>query len=306
MLERMSQIQIRPCLPAEIKNALGILHAGLPADQQTTLLQMLAAMNPLDSRDFQGLLVAEIEGAITAAVWIQFTPGNAAAVWPPAFDSPAAPPLMAGVDQQLKTRGTALAQMLFSPSEPIDEKLLAVGGFSKLADLAYLTLERANFPDYSDQPVLEFVPRASDFPDQLQALIEQSYEGTFDCPELNDVRTTAEVVEGYKVQGCFDPDNWFLARSDGADVGVLILTEHPPGETWELVYMGVVPSARGRGFGEAIVRFGIEQTRQSNTDRLVLAVDERNAHALEVYQRLGFVMWDRRRVYARVYKSGNL
>jgi mycothiol synthase len=196
--------------------------------------------------------------------------------------------------------------MLFSPTEPIAEKLLAVGGFNKLADLAYLTLERANFPPYSDKQALEFVPHASDFPDQIHTLIEQSYEGTLDCPELNDVRTPAEVVEGYKVQGSFDSDKWFMVQSDGVDVGVLILTEHPPGETWELVYMGVVPSARGRGFGEAIVRFGIEQTRQSNAERLVLAVDERNTRALEMYRRVGFVMWDRRCVYARVYKRGNL
>jgi mycothiol synthase len=302
----MSQIHIRTCPPDDIKQALEVLHAGLPADQQTALLQTLAQLNPLNPGDFPGLLIAEAEETIIAATWVQFTPGNAAAVWPPAFDSPATPPLMAVVDQQLKSHGTALAQMLFSPTEPIAEKLVAVGGFSKLADLAYFTLERANFPPYSDKPDLEFVPRANDFPNQLHALIEQSYEGTLDCPELNDVRTPAEVVEGYKVQGSFDPDKWFLVRRAGNNLGILTLTEHPPGETWELVYMGVVPSARGRGFGEAIVRFGIEQTRQSNADRLVLAVDERNTRALEMYRRVGFVMWDRRCVYARVHKRGNL
>jgi mycothiol synthase len=306
MLDCMSQIHIRTCPPADIKQALEVLHAGLPADQQTALLQTLAQLNPLNPGDFPGLLIAEEEGTIIAATWLQFTPGNAAAVWPPAFHSPAAPLLMAGVDRQLKAHGTALAQVLFVPTEPINEKLLAIAGFGKLADLAYLTLERANFPNYSAKPALEFVPRASDFPDQLHILIEQSYQGTFDCPELNDVRTPAEVVEGYKVQGSFDPDKWFLVQSDGVGVGILILTEHPPGETWELVYMGVVPSARGRGLGEAIVRFGIEQARQSNAERLVLAVDERNILALEMYRRVGFVMWDRRCVYARVYKRRNL
>jgi mycothiol synthase len=302
----MSHIQIRTCSPTEIKQALEVLHAGLPADQQSAFLQTLEVMTPLDPREFRGLLVAQAEGATIAVTWVQFMPGNAAAVWPPAFDSLAARQLMAGIDQVLKARGTALAQMLFSPSEPIDEKLLAVGGFSKLADLAYLTLERTNFFKDFIESQLEFLPRATEFPDRLHAVIEQSYQGTLDCPELNDVRGPADVVEGYKVQGKFDPDKWFLVRREGEDVGVLILAEHPPGETWELVYMGVVPRVRGRGFGEAIVRFGIEQTRQSKAERLVLAVDERNTQALEVYQKLGFVMWDRRRVYARVYKSGNL
>jgi mycothiol synthase len=306
MLDRMFQIQVRTCPPAEIKYALEILHAGLPADQQPTLLQTLAAMAPLDPREFRGLLVAVSDGTIIAAAWIQFMPGNSAAVWPPAFDSPAARQLLSGVDQVLRNCGTALAQMLFSPAEPIDEKLLAVGGFNKLADLAYLTLERANFPKTPVESPLEFVPRAGDLPDRLHAVIEQSYEGTLDCPELNEVREPAEVVEGYKLQGKFDSDNWFLVHSNGADVGVLILAEHPPGETWELVYMGVVPSARGQGFGEAIVRFAIDRARNSNAERLVLAVDERNTLALEMYRRVGFVMWDRRRVYARVYKPGKL
>lgn len=306
MLDRMFQIQVRTCLPADIKHALGVLHAGLPADQQGTLLQTLAAMAPLDPRDFRGLLVAVSDETIISAAWIQFMPGNSAAVWPPAFDSPAARQLMSGVDQVLKNCGTALAQMLFSPAEPIDEKLLAAGGFSKLADLAYLTLERANFPKATFQSQLEFVSRACEFPERLHAAIEQSYDGTLDCPELNDVREPAEVVEGYKLQGKFDSDNWFLVESNGADVGLLILAEHPPGETWELVYMGVVPSARGQGFGEAIVRFGIEQVRNSKAERLVLAVDERNTLALEMYRQVGFVMWDRRCVYARVYKPEKL
>jgi mycothiol synthase len=306
MLDRMFQIQVRTCPPADIKHALEVLHAGLPADQQPTLLQTLAAMAPLDPREFRGLLVAQTEEAIVAAAWIQFMPGNSAAVWPPAFDSQAARQLMSGVDQVLKNCGTPLAQMLFSPSEPIDEKLLSAGGFSKLADLAYLTLERANFPKTPGESQLKFLPRACEFPDQLHAAIEQSYQGTHDCPELNDVRGPAEVVEGYKLQGKFDPENWFLVQSNSTDVGVLILAEHPPGETWELVYMGIVPSARGQGFGEAIVRFAIEQARNSSAERLVLAVDERNALALEMYRRVGFVMWDRRRVYARVYKPGKL
>lgn len=304
MLDRMFQIHVRSCPPADIKQALEVLHAGLPADQRGTLLQTLAAMAPLDPREFRGLLVAITDEAIVAAAWIQFMPGNSAAVWPPAFDSPVAKHLFSAINQVLETRGTALAQMLFSPAEPIDEKLLAIGGFSKLADLAYLTLERANSPKASANSQLEFVPRACDFPDRLHVTIEKSYEGTLDCPELNDVRAPAEVVEGYKLQGKFEPGNWFLVQSSGADVGVLILAEHPPGETWELVYMGVVPSARGRGFGEAILRYAIEHVWNSRAERLVLAVDERNTLALEMYQRVGFVMWDRRRVYARVYKPG--
>jgi ribosomal protein S18 acetylase RimI-like enzyme len=209
---------------------------------------------------------------------------------------------MTVIDELLENRQIALAQILVGATESVDEQLLAPGGFRRLVDLAYLTLEGSNFPRLIDGMPLQFLPRVTEHPDRLHAIIKQSYEGTLDCPELNDLRTPSEVVAGYQVQGQYNPDHWFLVRHENQDVGVLILATHLPGENCELVYMGIVPDARGNGFGEVIVRFGIEQARQNGAERVVLAVDERNSPALAMYRRLGFVMWDRRTVYARMGK----
>ena len=216
-------------------------------------------------------------------------------------DSPAAGDLMMAIANLLDERQIALAQILFATTDPIDEEFLAAAGFTRLVDLAYLTLERSNFPNPRETS-LEFVPRADEHPKRLAAMIERSYRATLDCPELNELREPAEVIAGYKVQGQFAGDNWFLVRAEGADIGCLILTEHPPGKNWELVYMGVVPEARGHGYGEQIVRFAVERTRQSRAERLVLAVDQRNQPALDMYRHVGFVMWDRRTVFARLRK----
>ena len=83
----------------------------------------------------------------------------------------------------------------------------------------------------------------------------------------------------------------------------MILTEHPDGETWELVYMGVVPAARGSGFGRQIVNFAFAQTAAGGAGRLVLAVDRANAPALAMYRAARFVGWDRRTVYARLNRQ---
>ena len=296
----MSRFEILLCPPAEYKAALKILHAGLSSDQQAALVQTLDLLTGKDESPFEGLLVAKLGEEFVAAAWVQFTPGSAAVVWPPAFDHEAARELMAAVGSILESRGIALAQILVAATDTVDEAVLAPGDFRRLVDLAYLTLERSNFPRGPANQQLQFEPRASDHPGRLEAVIKQSYQGTFDCPELNDLRDPAEVVAGYKMQGQFDPENWFLARFDDQDIGLLILTEHSPGENWELVYMGIVPSARGQGFGEMIVRYAIETTRASSAERLVLAVDERNSPAWDMYRRAGFVMWDRRTVYARL------
>jgi mycothiol synthase len=299
----MNHFEICRCDPSEYQSALKCLHDGLSPDQQQVLVQTLDLLRVTDDSIFSSLIVAKSAGEIVAASWIQFTPGNAAVVWPPAFDSPVAPALMSAVDAALDEQKTRLAQILMPSTEAVDEDLLARANFHRLVDLAYFTLERANFANYVGPDELQFVPRASEYPERIHHVIRQSYEQSLDCPELNDLRDPAEIVAGYQVQGTFEPENWFLIHHVGRDVGVLVLTEHPPGENWELVYMGIIPSARGQGFGEQVVRFAVEQARIHDAERLVLAVDQRNSPALETYRRVGFVMWDRRTVYARLSKA---
>lgn len=299
----MKRFHIDRCPPVERESALKCLHTSLSPDQQIALVQTLDLLRGADESLFEGLLVAKTENKLIAAAWVQLTPGSAAVVWPPAFDNPAASDLISAVGGLLEEREIALAQIVIAANEAVDEKLLAIGGFRRLVDLVYLTLEQTNFPRYLGDEVLSFIPCATEHPERLQATIKQSYAGTLDCPELNDLRDPADVVAGYKVQGTFNPENWFLVRFENQNVGVLILADHPPGENWELVYMGVVPTARGQGFGERFVRFAIEQARKKGAERLVLAVDERNSPALDMYRRVGFVMWDRRIVYARLRKG---
>ena len=78
------------------------------------------------------------------------------------------------------------------------------------------------------------------------------------------------------------------------------MADHRPAPHWELVYMGLVPSARGYGYGEQITRKAMWQARQGGAEKLVLAVDLANSPALAMYARAGFISWDRRQVFARL------
>ncbi|MEM6330273.1 MAG: GNAT family N-acetyltransferase, partial [Planctomycetota bacterium] len=109
----------------------------------------------------------------------------------------------------------------------------------------------------------------------------------------------ADVVSGYTLTGDHDPDLWFVIRRGSADVGVVLLTEHRASKQAELLYMGLVPAARGDGIGRVAVRHAQRLACERRADRLVLAVDTRNSPARAAYANAGFFPWATRVVYTR-------
>jgi len=294
--------EISTCAVSDRPEAFKVLHAGLTTDQQTALVQALDALRDQGIASLETLLVAHSAGRLVETCWIQPMPGNSALVWPPGGGNPASQLLMREVATWLDEHEISLAQILVSPDAPFDEAIYTESGFHRLADLAYLTVEREYFPSSLPNCQLQFVPRASDHPQRLEKVLLKTYENSQDCPQLNGLRKSSKVLEGYRAQGRFLPEHWYLVTSNSQDVGVLILANHAEGANWELVYMGVVPEFRARGVGRAILQFALGQAKDADAERVVLAVDEKNHPGREMYRRAGFVPWDRRRVYARLRK----
>jgi ribosomal protein S18 acetylase RimI-like enzyme len=132
----------------------------------------------------------------------------------------------------------------------------------------------------------------------MARVVERTYTGSLDCRAIDGVRRVEDVLTGYQGTGKFDPDLWLLARHEGADVGCLLLA---PGAAWELVYLGVVPEARSRGFGTSMVRHAQWLAKQAGCERMTLAVDAANEPAIRVYSAAGFTAWERMCVFLRVF-----
>lgn len=296
----MSQFEILPCPRAEIKEAFRCLHRGVSTDQQDALVATLDQLRGQAGSVGDGLFIARCRGQIVAATWVQSAPGNTALLWPPDFASPAAPELMRFVDSILNRWRVPLAQMIIGSESVVDLDLLALAGFHYLVDLDYLALENTKFETNWPDGKLYFEPQAANHSPRLQNILLKSYEGTLDCPQLNDVRDPEDVIASYEAQGKYAEDNWFLVQLDRQDVGVLILAEHDRGNVLELVYMGIIPAMRGRSLGREVLRHAIRRAVDIRAERLVLAVDTQNAPAQEMYRRAGFALWDRRTVYARI------
>lgn len=256
-----------------------------------------------------GLLIARRGNELAGAVWTQRQPGRVASLFPPvaarADLQDCVEALLAAAIEQLSAEDIQLAQSLLKDDAGEDAALLLRHGFHRLADLLYMVSLAKDFPTAAPASDLQFVPAPADDERRLAAICERTYEGTLDCPPLNGVRSSADVLAGYRAIGSHQPSLWSIARVDGADVGCLLLADHPDDDQCEIVYAGLVPEARGRGLGVTLTRHAQWQTGQLGRARLVLAVDSANAPAIAAYSAAKFIVWDRRCALFRVFTREN-
>jgi len=254
------------------------------------------------------LFITTRGGELCAAAWGQRQPGNIAVFWPPRYvaidvdDTTCR--LVDAVVLDLDGLGVELTQVLVNSSESRLVPILNQAGFRRLAELLYMTCEAPRFPrERHTTGELSYVAYNDSQRAILVQLIERSYDGTLDCVGLNGIRDVDNVVTGYQATGSYRTENWLIVRAGGTDVGILLLADHPNAGHWELMYMGLVPEARGHGWGRQIAQHAQWLARRAGVERIVLAVDSGNEPALRMYRGTGFELWDRRTVYVRFLRE---
>ena len=179
----------------------------------------------------------------------------------------------------------------------------ARGDYNRLSELLYLVSPNSEFPTSPPATSLEFESYSPANHQRLARIVEATYQQTLDCPQLDGIRDVEDVLAGYRASGVFDASRWLIVRHDGADVGCLLLGDFPENDNWELVYMGVTPSARGHGWGIELVRYAQWRAGQAGRARLVLAVDAANGPAIRLYAAAGFQAWERRTVFVKIFPA---
>ncbi len=284
--------------------ALSLLFSPLPPGQRDRQLADAFAAVERQEFSFDNLIVALDGPQVVGAVLAVRRPGGAAFLWPPAARGGAdersiSEALLQTVASRVDEQGVKFTQCLLELDDSRGRATVELGGFPYVTDLVLLSRSLlANLPPAGVN--LSPSTYCAALHTSFAHLVERTYEGTLDCPILARFRGGSESLEAHRATGRFAPDAWRLYRSQGVLVGVLLLAEHPDRNVWEVAYLGVVPEARGRGFGRAMLQDGLALAKQSGRATIEIAVDAENSPALRIYREAGFAEVRRFAVHLRI------
>lgn len=296
-------ITIVTAAPPELPEAFRLLFQHVPEEERLgRLAQAMSLVAQGELRAEQILLAGADQGEPCGAMIWQPLPGASGLLWPPQArpggqrEEIEDQLVQAGLSR-LRHGGAKLAQAILGPAEAVLARPLERNGFRYVTHIEYLRHGLAQWPLPASWPRLRYQNDEGQNRQLLPQILERTYLDTLDCPELNGVRTTEEVIAGHRGQGEYRPDFWWLAFLDAQPVGVLLLTAIPAGQGLDIAYVGVVPEARRRGVGRELVQLALGTARQAGAPQLTLALDVRNLPARKLYEKLGFEQTGRREVY---------
>lgn len=234
------------------------------------------------------------DGKIEAAALALCNPGRTATLIPPSRASPRSSAAWAEVVEAM-TRAMLLGgeadlvQAMVPPAEIAIRKTLETAGLQTLASLRFMDRPPAPARPSPLPAGLAFAPWDPALRGEVERLLSRTFEQTLDCPELAGVRRPADLLAGHEAASGPEPRRWRFLRDleRGELAGMALLNSIRHNAHDELAYFGLVPEARGRGLASLLLQESLAHA--SGSQRVVLAVDERNLPALRLYRKNGFV-----------------
>ncbi|MGQ9607419.1 MAG: GNAT family N-acetyltransferase [Thermogutta sp.] len=293
---------------ARLGRALELICSQYPEEHRADHFRFLSSHLRKAPPGTSGVLHVERHDRLAAAVMWTIYPGKIAILSVPGIETDAELSAVsclyrAAVDRLSATATELVFTSLADAQSPFVEPLQA-SGFEYLTRLLYLAALNGDFPTEAPSTPYQFFPshQASHF--RFADVVEATYQGTLDCPQLNGIRQTSDVLASYRATSPYSPDLWFAVLRGDRPVGCLILADHAETNQLELVYMGLVREERGHGRGADLVRYAQWLARCRGRDALLLAVDMGNCPAIKTYQRSGFRQLEERVVYLRSLRRG--
>jgi ribosomal protein S18 acetylase RimI-like enzyme len=316
-----------PARPEEWTEAFSILFQRFPGAEQTvrvgnavTLARrgefppggiIVARVAPLEPKKTTGSpqsgVHTPISDRLLGAVLCLPLAGAGGLIWPPQVKATAdriavEDSLVRSASSWLAAQGTKVAQALLAPEEVSTAPPLERNGFQHITTLHYLRHDLRSAPAYPGQGgQLRFQTYSTCSAEVFHDTLLETYQESLDCPEVNGVRSIAEIIAGHKAQGTYEPARWLLAFDRDQPAGVLLMSELPDSGALEISYLGVVPSLRRRAIGRQLVAKAFADARAQNVGQLTLSVDARNLPAENLYRHAGFEVYSQREVYLALW-----
>ncbi len=206
--------------------------------------------------------------------------------------------LIDGLCQKALERGAEIVQAIVpitdvNSHDPVRDNAFERAGLKRITRLVQmecldlLDAPMSAEPHDAESHQLKFIPHQDVSWSAWCQIVELTYQQTRDVPELNGLRSTHNTLMGYASGHPWPPKNWWVVRKEDEDIGCLLLTRIPD-TGCELTYAGIVPEARGKGLGQAIMSFIRSWMIEQHRSRISLAVDVRNTPAIALYKACGF------------------
>ncbi|MDR3633158.1 MAG: GNAT family N-acetyltransferase [Isosphaeraceae bacterium] len=301
----LAEPEVIACPPEERVAALGILYRRVSASLRPRLVADAVQEAEAGTIDLSGLWIARRRGRVVGTLLTQTLAGRAAAVWAPEVEgawrrSATAVALVRAALANLSARGFRVAQALLDDSAPRHAAAdLTAGGMPRVTDLLYLERDTAlPLAVAPGVPLIDWQGLTHATEADFRAVLQGTYAASLDMPELEGVRSLDDILASHRAGGRFAPERWQVGhvRGEPEAAAVLLLSELPDRDAWEVAYLGLTVPARGRGLGRAVLAHAIDLAAPY-VGRIELAVDLRNTPAHALYRLAGMTPFDRRAVH---------
>lgn len=198
--------------------------------------------------------------------------------------------VMQEFQNRLDSAGIAQIQALIDVNNVSSRLVMLNSPFRQVTTVRHLWFDLLNVSELSAPSIAGYscLPACRFSKLEFDSLVEETFEGTLDCPDLDGVRSASDVVSGFLESKVWDANlTWWVLCDGPKPIGCALVNSHPRG-IFELAYVGLVPASRGRGLGQELVNFALHQCRDLGGSYFTTAVDTKNWPACMIYDSLGF------------------
>lgn len=196
---------------------------------------------------------------------------------------------------EARAHGCVQIQAILDGTDLVANEVVQRAGFVPMAELQQLVLTMTRSQSAVVSSMAGELPEqmrwvsASSVPrEKVTTLLSETFIETLDCPALNGMRTADDVLAGFlDGQQLTQQKLWSLLEKQGKLIGCVLVNTLPNGAA-ELVYMGLAPASRGRGYGRLLLQRAIRVARTSGSEMFLAAVDCANRPAIRLYLQAGF------------------
>jgi ribosomal protein S18 acetylase RimI-like enzyme len=291
-------IEVSTVAPDEQQMALAIFLGHLDPNEKRLRINATIDDAALGDLDLGGLLLARLDRSPVGAGLFVSQPDGTMLVWPPVVGSDVDSESQRLVEDsilqfmlaEMEHKQSSIAQCVLETDSAESADPLRRNGFQFLSQLVVMQrwLQDVPLPARQSTSLGTRSYDESHNHSEFVSVLESTYIGSLDCPSLYNVRSADRAIRSHRHVGVFRPENWTLYDDNAVDAGVLLLNEQPAQRAWEVVYVGVVPAYRGRGFGRQMLVDAMHRAKSANQQAIILTLDAANSVARRIYDGLGF------------------